>query len=70
VLLSPAQVRWSLDNWTTSHETDARDTGLGIFTLDLPTASLPAGSEAVFTFFWPQENRWEETEYRVTIEGN
>jgi glucoamylase len=69
VLLSPAQVRWSLDNWTTSHDTDTRDTGLDIFTLDLPTASLPAGSEAVFTFFWPQENRWEETEYRVTIEG-
>jgi glucoamylase len=70
VLLIPGRVRWSLDNWATSHDTDARDTGLGIFTLDLPTASMPSGGEAVFTFFWPQERRWEGTDYRVKIEGN
>jgi len=69
VLLTPARVHWSLDNWKTAQDNDAHDTGLGIFTLDLPTASLPPGSEAVFTFFWPQENRWEGTDYRVKIEG-
>ena len=69
VLLTPARVHWSLDNWKTAQDNDAHDTGLGIFTLDLPTASLPPGSETVFTFFWPQENRWEGTDYRVKIEG-
>ena len=68
VLLSPARVHWSIDNWTTSHTTDTRDTGLGIHVLDLPTASLPAGGEAVFTFFWPDENRWEGTDFRVKVE--
>ncbi|HVI79723.1 MAG TPA: hypothetical protein VM715_16440, partial [Candidatus Acidoferrum sp.] len=68
VMLSPALVHWSIDNWKTSHDTETRDTGLGIHTLDLPTASLPAGSQAAFTFFWAQENRWEGTDYQVTVE--
>jgi glucoamylase len=67
-LLAPARVRWSIDNWKTSHDTDTRDTGLGIYTLHLPTASLPPGGQAVFTFFWPAENRWEGTDYTVTVE--
>jgi glucoamylase len=70
VLLTPGRVHWSLDNWTTAQDTGAHDTGLGIYTLDLPTASLPPGAEAVFTFFWPQENRWEGTDYRVKIEAS
>jgi glucoamylase len=68
VLLSPGRVRWTIDNWKTAHDSDARDTGLGIHVLDLPTASLPPGGEAVFTFFWPNENRWEGTDYRVVVE--
>ena len=68
VLLSAAQVHWSIDDWATAHDTDTYDTGLGIYTLDLPTASLPVGGQAVFTFFWPAENRWEGTDYRVTVE--
>jgi len=70
VMLSSARVHWSIDGWKTTHDTDTRDTGLGIHILDLPTASLPSGGEAVFTFFWPSENRWEGTDYRVFIEKN
>jgi len=69
VLLTPARVHWSIDNWSTSHDADARDTGLGIYVLDLPTASLPAGDKAVFTFYWPQENRWEGKDYSVLVEA-
>ena len=69
VLLSPAMVHWSIDGWTTAHDTNTRDTGLGIHILDLPTASLAAGSQAVFTFFWPDDSRWEGTDYAVKIEG-
>ena len=70
VLLSPGLIHWSIDNWKTSHDTDAQDTDLGIYILDLPTASLPAGGEAVFTFFWPDRNTWEGTDYRVKVERN
>jgi glucoamylase len=69
VLLTPGRVHWSVDGWKTAHDTDARDTGLGTYTLDLPTASLPSGGQASFTFFWPAENRWEGTNYDVTVEG-
>ena len=68
VLLSPAQVHWSIDGWNTTHDTDTRDTGLGIHTLDLPSASLPPGGQVIFTFYWPNENRWEGTDYTVTVE--
>jgi glucoamylase len=68
VLLSPALVHWTVDNWNSAHDTETRDTGLGTHILDLPTASLPAGGEAVFTFYWPSEKRWEGTDFRVRVE--
>ncbi len=69
VLLSPATVHWSIDGWKSAHDTDTRDTELGVHVLDLPTASLPAGGNAVFTFFWPDQKRWEGTDFAVAIEG-
>ena len=68
VLLKPAVVHWSIDGWKSYQDTKTRDTGLGIHVLDLPTATLPVGGQAVFTFFWPNENRWEGADYSVTVE--
>jgi glucoamylase len=68
VLISPATVHWSIDRWKTSQDTRTRDSGLGIHTLDLPTASLPAGGQAAFTFLWAKENRWEGTDYVVMVQ--
>ncbi len=68
VLLNPGLVHWSMDGWKTSADTNTRDTGLGIHVVDLPTATLPAGNQITFTFYWPQENRWEGTDYSVAIE--
>ncbi len=66
-LLDPALVHWSIDGWKSAHDINTRDTGLGLHILDLPTASLPAGSQIVFTFLWTQENRWEGKDYTVTV---
>jgi glucoamylase len=66
-LLNPALVHWSLDGWKSAQDTKTRNTGLGIHILDLPTASLPTGSQVMFTFFWTQENRWEGKDYSVTV---
>jgi glucoamylase len=66
-LLNPALVHWSLDGWTTSVDTKTRDTGLGLHILDLPTASLPSGSQVMFTFYWTLEDRWEGKNYVVTV---
>ena len=67
-LLKPALVHWSLDGWKSFQDSKTRDTGLDLYILDLPTASLPSGSQVVFTFFWPEENRWEGTDYSVKVE--
>lgn len=68
ILLSPGLVHWSLDGWKSSQDTETRDTGLGVHSLDLPTASLPSGSQILFTLFWPDENRWEGTDFSVVVE--
>ena len=68
VLMTPAVVHWSIDDWKTSQDTPTRDTGLDTYILDLPTASLPVGAQVTFTFYWPQENRWEGKNYVVVVE--
>ncbi|HVI07568.1 MAG TPA: glycoside hydrolase family 15 protein, partial [Candidatus Binatia bacterium] len=68
VSLKPALVHWSFDGWQSAQDTNMRDTGLKTHILDLPTASLSVGSEIAFTFYWPQEDRWEGKDYKVVVE--
>jgi glucoamylase len=68
ILLSRSVVHWSFDGWKSWQDTKTRDTGLGIHTLDFPTALLPSGSQIFFTFFWPEQNRWEGTDFSVWVE--
>ena len=39
-----------------------------VFVADLPTDQLAVGREIVFTFYWPQEQRWEGANYSVKVE--
>jgi glucoamylase len=48
-LLAPASVHWGFDGWAISHDTNARETGLGAYIVDLPTKQLPVGSYVCFT---------------------
>jgi len=64
-VLEPAVVHWTTDAWETVAETPTGDTGLGVHLADLPTRSLEAGAEVVFTFHWA--DRWEGTDYRVEV---
>ena len=68
VLRAPALVHWSVDNWHTTHDTATRDSGLGIHYADLPTEKLPVGQNTIFTLRWMDEDRWEGTDYTVTVE--
>jgi glucoamylase len=65
--LAPTRVHWSGDGWKTVRDVVAVDTGLGVFVADLPTAALPAGAGVVFTFFWPGVDRWEGTDFSITV---
>jgi glucoamylase len=66
--LVEAVVHWSVDNWHTVHDTATRDTTLGVHVADLDTLSLHAGDRVDFTFYWPDEARWEGTDFLVCVE--
>ncbi len=65
--IAPVLVHWSADNWRTSSDERAFDTGLGIHVADLPTQKLSAGQKIQFTLYWPQANRWEGTDFSVDV---
>lgn len=65
--LAPATIHWSADGWRTLHDAETHDSGLGVHYADLPTAALPAGSEVVFTFYWPEARRWEGVDFSVKV---
>ncbi len=67
-VMVPAVVRWSVDEWQTANEVEARDTGLGVRVADLPTQGLKPGASVVFTFYWPAAGHWEGRDFRVVVE--
>ena len=69
-LLNPALVHWSFDGWENSGDTNSRDTGLGVHVVDIPSESLRAGKQIVFTLFWTREQRWEGSDFPVVVEGS
>jgi glucoamylase len=66
-LLAPAKVHWGSDNWQNVREDETRDTGVGIFLVDLPAESVPAGSTIDFTFYWIGSEKWENNDFMVTV---
>ncbi len=66
-LLQRATVHWSPDGWKTVHDTPTRESGLGTHVADLPSASFPAGTAITFTFYWPEDDRWEGTDFVVRV---
>jgi len=64
---APAHVRYSTDAWKTISEATSQVTGFGVHFLDLPTASLPAGTSVIFTCYWPETDHWEGTDFTVQV---
>ena len=65
--LAPAVVHWSADGWRNVHQTATVDTTLGTHVADLDTKSLAVGEQLELTFFWPEAQRWEGTNFAVAI---
>lgn len=66
--LARAVVHWSVDGWRTVSDTATADTTLGVHLVDLPTARLRKGGRIEFTFYWPEADRWEGTDFFVRVE--
>lgn len=65
--LAPSRLRWTRDDWTTEENEDTRATSFGVHVIDLPTGGLAVGQRVVFTFFWPEADRWEGRDFTVTV---
>ena len=66
-VLQPARIHWSQDNWQTIQDTPTQDSGLGVYYADLPTQKLASGTQIKFTFYWPDEDRWEDRNFTVEV---
>ena len=65
--LAPCVVHWSADGWRTIEDTPSMPSGLGDYYADLPTTALAAGDAVLFTFRWPEVDRWEGADFRVEV---
>jgi len=60
-------VHWTCDDWKSSHDASGIDTRIGMWVVDLATDLLPAGAKVAFTIYWPDSDRWEGTDFSVSI---
>ena len=65
--LARAVVHWTNDDWRTTKDSKTTDTNAGVHYVDLPTSRLALGSGIVFTFYWPEADKWEGTDFQVTV---
>ena len=65
-VMAETVVHWTDNNWKTSHDTDTKDTELGIYIADI-VSDNEKREEIRFTFFWKKENRWENKDFSVLI---
>jgi glucoamylase len=65
---APFRLRWSLDDWRVSTDSESLSTALGIHWVDVV---VPRGQQAAvrFTFFWPEPGRWEGRDFQVEVDG-
>lgn len=65
--MAPALIHWSLDNWETYTDTETRDNGLGIHLVDIELVNKNA-EKILFTFFWKENNWWENKDFEVKVQ--
>ena len=64
--VSAATVRWTDDDWSTQHDQDTTDMGLGVHYTDLPTAPLREGA-VTFTIRWHDSGAWSGENHTLTL---
>jgi glucoamylase len=68
--LTAATVRWTVDNWITTHDTITLNSGVGIHYADIPTMDFNHDQKLSYTFYWHEAEVWEKTDYTLIIEKN
>jgi len=65
--LAPCVVHWSANGWRTIEDTASKASGLDDYYTDLPTTGLVVGDTVLFTFRWPEVDRWEGADFRIDV---
>ncbi len=65
--LTGAVVHWTADDWNTVQNVTSRDVGIGVHVVDLATEALTEGRQVKFTFHWCDADRWEGTDFIVSV---
>ncbi len=60
------RIHASSDGWRTKLDRDSTETGIGVSFVDLPPLDR-VGAEWQFTFYWPEADRWEGTDFAVPV---
>ena len=68
--LAAAVVRWTDDDWKTTHDAKSHEAFLGLHLVDLATQPLGEGRQIQFTFYWPEAGHWEGKNFVVCVGSN
>jgi len=62
-----ARIHWTLDGWRSATDTSTIDTPFGTHFADLDIATCNPGTLIEFTFYWHDQERWEDSNYTVSV---
>jgi hypothetical protein len=66
-VLASACVRWSIDGWKTSRDSETKDSKFGVHFVDLPATELATDKDLIFTFRWTESGNWEGKNFTITL---
>jgi glucoamylase len=66
-VLAPACVRWSIDGWKTSRDSETKDSKCGVHFVDLPATELGTDTGLIFTFRWAKSGNWEGKNFTISL---
>jgi glucoamylase len=63
---APFLLHWSLDAWQSPQDTMSKTNLLSVHYVDIDLLET-AGHQVRFTFYWPEQDRWEGRDFSVQV---
>lgn len=64
---APAELHWSSDEWTTVNHELTTEIVPGVWTREFQPGTLTPGRALRFTYYWPEERRWEGRDFIISV---
>jgi glucoamylase len=61
------RLRWTTNNWATFTDTDATQTNVGVYYVDIPTSSSQKGTTIEFTILWLDSQTWVGSNFAIAL---